>query len=280
MEIADLIKNIRKENNLTQQQFADKIKVTKQDIITWEKGQNSPQMEIIRSVCHTFSVDSNILMQLEKELPSLISNEDDSKRIESISITENDYIKARRKYFKSFYWKYNPILWLLLLISIGLMFLPKFFALFCILCFIVTFFWKNKFNDSKNIKWFKDSFYNTDKKTINICLLLNVFFIDQGNKFAINYQGDNKIVLDYDEISDVECYINNVKTKGNIPHLVNPVKSIMFSIRLNDRTFVTTKFETSIKFKCIEPLIVSSHIENINRMYAIIKPKIKKVLKK
>ena len=49
-KIAKLIKQIRKDNNLTQKQFADKYNVTYQAVSKWENGINLPDMYLLKQI--------------------------------------------------------------------------------------------------------------------------------------------------------------------------------------------------------------------------------------
>lgn len=51
-----LIKEIRKKNNLTQKQFADKYNVTYQAVSKWENGLNMPDTSLIRQISKDFNI--------------------------------------------------------------------------------------------------------------------------------------------------------------------------------------------------------------------------------
>ena len=50
-KIGSLIKKIRKENNLTQQDFAKKYGVTYQAVSKWENGKNIPDIALLKEIC-------------------------------------------------------------------------------------------------------------------------------------------------------------------------------------------------------------------------------------
>jgi len=61
-KIAKLIKQIRKDNNLTQKQFADKYNVTYQAVSKWENGINLPDMYLLKQISSDFNISiDNIL---------------------------------------------------------------------------------------------------------------------------------------------------------------------------------------------------------------------------
>ena len=61
-KIGELIKKIRKENNLTQKEFADKYNVTYQAVSKWENGKNLPDVSLIKEICKDYNIDINELL--------------------------------------------------------------------------------------------------------------------------------------------------------------------------------------------------------------------------
>lgn len=55
-KIAKLIKKIRKENNLTQKDFADKYNVTYQAVSKWENGKNLPDMSLLKKISDDYNI--------------------------------------------------------------------------------------------------------------------------------------------------------------------------------------------------------------------------------
>ncbi len=50
------IKEIRKKNNLTQKEFADKYNVTYQAVSKWENGKNIPDISLIKKISEDFNI--------------------------------------------------------------------------------------------------------------------------------------------------------------------------------------------------------------------------------
>lgn len=67
-KVGNLIKEIRKKNNLSQQQFASKYGVTYQAVSKWENGKNIPDILLLKQICNDFgfSID-DFLEGREKE---------------------------------------------------------------------------------------------------------------------------------------------------------------------------------------------------------------------
>ncbi len=62
MNFANNIKAIRKENNLSQEQLAEKLGVSRQSVSKWESGQSYPEMDKILLICKLFNCDIGELM--------------------------------------------------------------------------------------------------------------------------------------------------------------------------------------------------------------------------
>ena len=46
MEIQGILKNLREKNNLTQEQLAERVQVTRQAVSRWETGETYSQIQI------------------------------------------------------------------------------------------------------------------------------------------------------------------------------------------------------------------------------------------
>ncbi len=61
-EFGKLIKEIRKKNNLTQKDLADKYNVTYQAVSKWENGKNMPDVSLIKEISKDFNVSMDDLL--------------------------------------------------------------------------------------------------------------------------------------------------------------------------------------------------------------------------
>ncbi len=59
------IVKLRKTNSLTQQQFADKLGVSKQTVSNWENGVKFPRMKYLEKIAHTFNIATSYLINDE-----------------------------------------------------------------------------------------------------------------------------------------------------------------------------------------------------------------------
>ena len=55
--VADLIKKIRKDNNLTQNELANKLGVTYQAVSKWENGKNIPDIMMLKKISSLYNID-------------------------------------------------------------------------------------------------------------------------------------------------------------------------------------------------------------------------------
>lgn len=62
-KIGNLIKKIRKNNNLTQKQLADKYGVTYQAVSKWENGKNIPDISLIKQMSKDFNIEIEDILE-------------------------------------------------------------------------------------------------------------------------------------------------------------------------------------------------------------------------
>lgn len=58
-KIGNLIKKIRKKNNLTQNEFAVRYGVTYQAVSKWENGKNMPDISLLKQICSDYNLNVN-----------------------------------------------------------------------------------------------------------------------------------------------------------------------------------------------------------------------------
>ena len=62
MEVKEILKNLREKNNLTQEQMAERINVTRQAVSRWETGLTQPNPELLKILSREFGVSINTLL--------------------------------------------------------------------------------------------------------------------------------------------------------------------------------------------------------------------------
>ena len=94
MEIKDRIKELRKAKGLTQFEFADRLKVSRSNIASYETGKNELSSAVISLICRTFSVSETWLRTGDGEMFS------DTAREEQIAAFMGDVLAAESEDFR------------------------------------------------------------------------------------------------------------------------------------------------------------------------------------
>ena len=68
METKDVIVRLRNQNNMTQEELAEKVFVTRQAVSRWETGETTPNIEALKQLSAIFNVSINTLLGSEKKL--------------------------------------------------------------------------------------------------------------------------------------------------------------------------------------------------------------------
>lgn len=66
-KIGKFILNIRKQNQMTQKEFADKLNVTAQAVSKWENGRGIPDIEILQKISKEFNIDIDSILTGSKK---------------------------------------------------------------------------------------------------------------------------------------------------------------------------------------------------------------------
>lgn len=96
MTIGERLKNLRKALGLTQQEFADQLKVSRSNIATYEVGKNNPANAVINLICKTFNVSEAWLRTGEGEMFVQRSEDDElAAAVERLITGESAEFKRR-----------------------------------------------------------------------------------------------------------------------------------------------------------------------------------------
>lgn len=68
METKDIMISLRKKHNLTQDEFAEKVFVTRQAVSRWETGETTPNPETLKLISKAFNVSVNTLLGVPRQL--------------------------------------------------------------------------------------------------------------------------------------------------------------------------------------------------------------------
>ena len=80
-KIGQLIKQIRKNNHLTQKDLALKYNITYQAVSKWENGKNIPDISLLKQICDDFNIDINSFLNGDyvASNENLVKQDDESK---------------------------------------------------------------------------------------------------------------------------------------------------------------------------------------------------------
>ena len=68
MEVKKIIKTLREKNQLTQEQMAERLMVSRQAISRWENGDTQPDTESLKLLSKEFNVSINTLLGTPRKL--------------------------------------------------------------------------------------------------------------------------------------------------------------------------------------------------------------------
>lgn len=68
MDTKDILLDLRKKNNLTQDELAEKLFVTRQAVSRWESGETTPNIETLKALSKLFDVSINTLLGSPRKL--------------------------------------------------------------------------------------------------------------------------------------------------------------------------------------------------------------------
>ena len=95
MKFGDNLKRIRREKNISQEDLADKLGVSRQSVSKWENGENYPSMQNIMCLCTIFKCKMNDIVHedmsdiksLDEDIQMKVSklNKDKQKKLKTVS---------------------------------------------------------------------------------------------------------------------------------------------------------------------------------------------------
>ena len=62
MEVQEILKHLREKHNLTQEQMAERVRVTRQAVSRWETGETQPNVDTLKLLSQEFDVSVNTLL--------------------------------------------------------------------------------------------------------------------------------------------------------------------------------------------------------------------------
>ena len=68
METKDILKKIRTDHQITQDEMAEKLAVTRQAVSRWEQGESIPNIDTLKQISTIFDVSINTLLGSPRKL--------------------------------------------------------------------------------------------------------------------------------------------------------------------------------------------------------------------
>lgn len=68
MQTSEILKSLREKNNLTQDQMADRVMVSRQAVSRWETGETQPNIDTLKILSKVFDVSINTLLGSPRQL--------------------------------------------------------------------------------------------------------------------------------------------------------------------------------------------------------------------
>lgn len=92
----DLLKTLRKEKGLTQEQLAEKFFVSGRTVSRWETGNNMPELSILVELADFYGVDIREIIDGERKSETMdMETKDTLKKVAEYTAEENKKLKCR-----------------------------------------------------------------------------------------------------------------------------------------------------------------------------------------
>ncbi len=91
MNIGEKLYELRKEKNLSQEEVADKLNVTRQTISKWETNQSTPDFDKIVPICELFEISTEELLTGKKQDENATSIVRDYQKEEEKEISKEEF---------------------------------------------------------------------------------------------------------------------------------------------------------------------------------------------
>lgn len=75
MNVGNQVSNIRKENQLTQEEFGKLFYVTRQTVSNWENGKSYPDLQTLIDISNQFGISLDVLLKEDPKMVKTIDKE-------------------------------------------------------------------------------------------------------------------------------------------------------------------------------------------------------------
>ena len=98
-KIGSLLKELRKEKGLTQEQFAEIVNVSNRTVSRWENGNNMPDLDILIQISDYYGINLRELLEGERKSDKM------NKELEDTVLKAADYTNSEtERYTKRIFW--------------------------------------------------------------------------------------------------------------------------------------------------------------------------------
>lgn len=108
-KIGSLLKELRKEKGLTQEQFAEIVNVSSRTVSRWENGNNMPDLDILIQISDYYGINLRELLEGERKSDKM------NKELEDTVLKAADYTNSEtERYTKRVFWilLIGAVLWI------------------------------------------------------------------------------------------------------------------------------------------------------------------------
>ncbi len=93
MNLGEKLFKLRKSKNLTQDEAAEKLEVTRQTISKWETNQSTPDFDKIVPLCHLYGITPNELLTGEEQVEK--ENNENKKEMDSNQVKKHLFARGK-----------------------------------------------------------------------------------------------------------------------------------------------------------------------------------------
>lgn len=91
IKMGQFLKELRKEKNLTQEQFADIMNISNRTVSRWETGRNAPDLDILIEISEYYAVDLREILDGERKNTAM------NKELEETVLKVADYSNVEKE---------------------------------------------------------------------------------------------------------------------------------------------------------------------------------------
>ena len=111
LPMSSVIRRLRRQRNITQEELADAVGVTYQSVSRWENGQAYPDMELIPKIARFFAISTDLLFGMD-DLSVNQRVEELAEKIQAVQNDPEEFYRLCREAYEEFPQEYRFGVWL------------------------------------------------------------------------------------------------------------------------------------------------------------------------